>query len=122
VDLFGALGKAFAVGTEAEFEALAAATGTIASYFAFADSIAAWLARHGIPQAQARDYIARIFSGLAGTVMAAPERSFSSFATNHATPGGINEQMLAYLVGHGVFDAVSEGLDTAMERITRGSQ
>jgi hypothetical protein len=35
---------------------------------------------------------------LTTTAVEAPERSFQSFAANHATAGGINEQFLKHLV------------------------
>jgi len=119
LDLFGAVGSAFTVDTEREFNALCAATATIASYFAFAESIASWLAGQGIAREQARDYIARIFSGLAPE--ASDSRTFHLLAAEDATAGGINEQLLAHLRGQGVFESVSQGLDAVMRRILSAS-
>jgi pyrroline-5-carboxylate reductase len=120
-DLFGSLGTVYEVDTEDEFDALCTTTASIASYFAFADSIASWLVQHGIPQVQARDYIARIFAGLANTAVECPERNFQSLTSDFATKEGINEQVFAHLVDRGVFKAVSEALDAVMERITATS-
>jgi pyrroline-5-carboxylate reductase len=117
VDFFTLLGTAFEVDTEDQFDTLCAGTAAIASYFAFADSIASWLKRHGIAQAEARNYIGRIFSELADAAVEAPERSFQSLATDYATRGGINEQVLTHLVERGVFETVSEGLDAVMRRL-----
>ena len=122
VDLFASLGTAFEVDNEEEFDALCTATAAIASYFAFADSIASWLARRQIPQGKASDYVARIFSGLADTAVEMPEGSFQSLAADHATPGGINEQVLTHLVERGTFEAVSEALDAVMVRLRGASQ
>jgi pyrroline-5-carboxylate reductase len=118
-DLFAALGTAFEVAEEAEFEAFCAATATMASYFAFADTIAAWLVDHGIPPSQARDYMARVFCGLANTAVDAPARSFEALAAEHATKGGINEQLLGHLREQQVFESLSAGMDAIMRRITR---
>lgn len=120
LDLFGAVGSAFAVDTEREFNALCAATACIASYFAFAESIASWLAGQGIAREAARDYIARIFSGLAPE--ASESRSFQSLAADHATAGGLNQQLLAHLGEQRVFESVSQGLDAVMHRITSASR
>ncbi len=120
--LFSTLGKAFEVEGEAEFDALSTATATLASYFAFANSIASWLAGQGVPADKARDYVGRMFSGLACTAVNAPERSFEALATDHATRGGLNEQVLAHLVSRRVFETVSDGLDAVMQRVTSGSQ
>ena len=120
LELFALLGPAFEVDTETEFNALCAATSTMATYFALADSVAAWLAGNGVAEAKARNYIAYVFSGLADTAIEAPERSFAVLACEHATPGGLNEQVRKHLAGRGLFDAVSEGLDAVMRRITSG--
>jgi pyrroline-5-carboxylate reductase len=118
VELFAALGTAFEVDTESEFSALCTVTATMAAYFGFADCVARWLSRHEIPQPQARDYVARIFSGLADTAAETPERSFQQLAADHATRGGTNEQVLAHLVEHGAFETFSEALDAIMRRVT----
>jgi pyrroline-5-carboxylate reductase len=121
-DLFGKLGTAIEVERADEFDALCTATATLASYFAFADAIASWLARHGVPHAKARDYTARIFQGLADTAVGAPERSFKTLADAHTTPGGINEQVLSHLVQQRVFENLSDGLDAVLRRITTASK
>jgi pyrroline-5-carboxylate reductase len=118
VELFALLGAAFAVDTEIEFDALCTATATMASYFAFADGVASWLTRHGVPEAKAREYIGQIFSGLAAMAVESPGRSFSTLATDHATRGGTNEQVLAHLADRAVFEALSEALDAIMRRVT----
>ncbi len=110
LDLFAELGSVFPVETEKDFDAICATTATIASYFAFVEGIASWLAQQGIPESKARDYIARLFFGLTTTTIEAPERSFQSFAANHATAGGINEQFLKLLVERGLLTSVSEAL------------
>src|ERR1700722_10629451 len=121
-DVFGTLGTAIEVETANEFDALSAATATIAPYFAFADSIASWLTRHGVPGPRARDYVARIFRGLVDEAVDSPQRSLKSFADEHSTRGGINEQVLAYLVERDVFENISEALDTVLNRIISASQ
>jgi pyrroline-5-carboxylate reductase len=119
--LFSLVGPAFAVNTEAEFDALCTATSTMASYFAFADAVAAWLVSHGLEEAEARGYVSYVFSGLAETAVESPDRSFHVLACEHATPGGLNEQVHRHLVERGVFAAVAEGLDAVMRRVTAGS-
>jgi pyrroline-5-carboxylate reductase len=118
VDIFAHLGLAFEVDTEGEFDALCAATATIASYFAFTHTIATWLEGRGLPKAQARDFVARIFSELADVVVEAPGRSFESLAADYATRGGTNEQILMHLTERRVFETLTEGLDAVMRRIS----
>ena len=117
LQLFAALGTVFPVEKESEFDAICATTATIASYFAFNETIASWLEQQGVPAWQARDYVARLFFGVATGALEASERSFQSLAATHATVGGINEQFLKHLVEHGVLTRVSEGLDAILHRI-----
>jgi pyrroline-5-carboxylate reductase len=116
--LFAALGTVFAVETEDEFNAICAATATIASYFAFSNRVAGWLAQHGIPESKARDYVAQMVFGFINGAVDAPERSFQSLASQHATTGGLNEQFLKHLADRGVLTSISHGLDAVMHRIT----
>jgi pyrroline-5-carboxylate reductase len=115
--LFGPLGGAVEVETEDEFEALAAATATEAAHFAVSDAIAGWLVGQGVPEAKARDYVARMVWGLAAAAVEAPDESFSALATECATPGGMNEQVLRHLRASGVFERVGEGLDGILRRV-----
>jgi pyrroline-5-carboxylate reductase len=112
----------FAVDTEHEFEAICAATATIASYFAFNDTVARWLAQNSIPESMARDYVGRMVFGLTTGAVDAPERSFQSLASQHTTIGGINEQFLKHMVERGLLANVSSGLDVILQRIRSASR
>jgi len=119
MELFAKLGTAIAAETETEFDVICAATATLASYFAFAGAVASWLEGNGIPAANAREYVGVMFAGLAGAAVDAPELSFDALARDHATRGGINEQVLARLSARGVFTALSDELDAVLRRITQ---
>jgi pyrroline-5-carboxylate reductase len=99
------------------FEALWAATATMASYFAFADSISSWLTRNGVEAAQARHYVAALFGGLSVTTGQATDRDFPTLAVEHATLGGLNEQLMTHLAEQGLFAGVKDGLDEILLRI-----
>jgi len=116
-ELFAAVGTVFPVERENEFDALCATTATIASYFAFNETIASWLEQQGVPAPQARDYIARLFLGVTTGAVESYERSFQSLAASHATAGGINEQFLKHVVEHGLLTRVSQALDAVLHRI-----
>jgi pyrroline-5-carboxylate reductase len=98
-------------------EATSAATATMAPYFTFAEEIAAWLTRHGVPAADARRYVATVHQGLGNIAVATPEHSLAALAGEFATRGGINEQVLAHMKARGAFAALSEGLDAVLERM-----
>lgn len=116
-ELFAALGTVFPVDKESKFDAVCATTASIASYFAFNDTITSWLEQQGVPGHQARDYVGRLFFGVTTGAVDAPERNFQSLASTHATAGGINEQFLKHLLDHGVMTRVSEALDLVLHRI-----
>jgi pyrroline-5-carboxylate reductase len=116
-ELFAGVGTVFPVERENEFDAICATTATIASYFAFNETIASWLEEQGVPASQARDYIARLFLGVTTGAVDAPKRSFQSLAATHATAGGINEQFLKHLVERGLLTRISEALDAVLHRI-----
>lgn len=116
-DLFSGVGTVFPMENEKEFNAICATTAMIASYYALNETIASWLEQQGVAAAQAKDYTARLFFGVTAGAIEAPERSFQSLAASHATVGGINEQVLKYLVEHGLLTRVSEALNEVLHRI-----
>ncbi|MDB5705172.1 MAG: F420-dependent oxidoreductase [Sphingomonas bacterium] len=118
--LFDRTGSSIQVDSADRFDALSAATATMASYFAFADSIACWLTAQGVAAPDSRRYVAAIFEGLAATAAAASDQGFASLATEHATLGGLNEQLLKRLDG-GLNASLQHGLDEILSRIRAGS-
>jgi pyrroline-5-carboxylate reductase len=120
-ELFAALGTTFPTATENEFDAMCAVTATIACFYTFIAEISAWLARNGVPNTTASNYIAQMFSGVLNAAVEGPIRNFESLASSHATPGGINEQFLGHMLKLGLPQAVSQGLDAVMQRVATGS-
>ncbi|MGJ5816750.1 pyrroline-5-carboxylate reductase [Paludibaculum fermentans] len=119
--LFAPLGQVFGIETEAHLNALSTATSTMAAYFGFMGHIASWVAGKGIPEPQARQYIALLFSGLASTGLEESGQSPADLAVAHSTPGGLNEQLLRHLTEHGVFDTLNDALE-AVHRRASGMQ
>lgn len=115
---FGRLGKVIEVENPSEFDALSIVTATFATYFKYLDTIHGWLKDHGVEDPKARDYIATIYQALANAPDTAPDAGFMHLATEYATRGGINEQVLRDLTARNVFDAFAESLDGVHRRIT----
>jgi pyrroline-5-carboxylate reductase len=107
---------------EEEFAAVCSVTATMATYFAFAETATSWLSRQGIPPDQARDYVARIYSGLGMAAVDGSNESFQTLAADHAARGGTNEQLLKHMQDNGVFDRFSEGRDGILRRVTAASK
>jgi pyrroline-5-carboxylate reductase len=120
--IFAAIGTVFEVESEDEFEAICAATATIATSYAFLNVIAGWLSRNGVAESKAREYISRMVLGLTTTSVDAPEKTFQALSNHHATVGGTNEQFLKHMVEHDFLENVSRGLDAVLRRITASSR
>ena len=117
-ELFAPLGQVYGIEIEAHLNALSTATSTMAAYFAIIGHTAAWVAGQGLPEQQARAYVAQLFAGLAGTGLESSDRSAAELSAAHATPGGLNEQFLRHLTREGVFDVLTEGLESVHRRAT----
>ncbi len=114
--LFDRLGGSMEVAEELAYEAVAAASATVAAHFRYLETVAAWLSRRGIATPAARRYVADVFAALAGE-LDTPDADFSALAHAHATPGGLNEQFARDLAAAGTYDAVEAGLDAVLARI-----
>ncbi|HYZ84099.1 MAG TPA: pyrroline-5-carboxylate reductase [Bryobacteraceae bacterium] len=115
-ELFAPLGQVFGMETEDHLNAFSTATSTMAAYFGFVGHIASWVARKGVPEQQGREYMARMFAGLTDGNLEGSQLSFEDLAAAHATPGGLNEQVLRDLTDHGVFDTLTRALDSVHRR------
>ncbi len=116
--LFGPLGQVFEIHEEGQLNAFSTATSTMAAYFGFVGSIWSWVAQKGVPEQQARDFIARMFAGLSDAALDGSLRGFEDLAAAHATPGGLNEQVFRDLTAGGVFEVLTEALDRVHRRAT----
>jgi pyrroline-5-carboxylate reductase len=119
--LFGRLGKVIEVEDPAEFDALATATATFATYFRYLDTIQTWLQWHGVEHTRARDYVASLYKALGNAPESAPNTDFMHLSQEYATRGGTNEQVLRELNERHLFNAISEGLDGVHRRIRASS-
>ena len=115
--LFDRLGGTLAIDDELAYEAVAAASATVAAHFRYLGTIADWLTERGIAGPEARRYVADTFAALSGE-LAHPDADFSALARAHATPGGLNEQFAHDLGEAGTYDAVRTGLDAVLSRTT----
>ena len=115
-ELFSPLGQVFGIETEDHLNAFSTATSTMAAYFGFVGQIASWVAQKGVPEQQGREYVAQMFRGLTDAGLEAAQQSFEDLAAAHATPGGLNEQLLRDLTDHGVFDTLAQALDSVHRR------
>lgn len=114
--IFAPLGEAVEVDDEHQFDALSAATATMASFFALLEEQASWLVAQGLPYASARSFLAGYHVGLAHETTQV-ETPFSAMIGHASTPGGLNEQLWRELSERGTFAHYSEALDKIMRRV-----
>jgi pyrroline-5-carboxylate reductase len=119
--LFDALGTAIELDDESKFDAFAAATAIMASYFSFASTVSGWMTRNGVAPENARSYVGEMLRGMAATSLAMPDRSFNTLADEHQTPGGLNEQVLRLITRDGSFVELDRALDAVLKRLQAGA-
>jgi pyrroline-5-carboxylate reductase len=114
--LFDRLGGTSDVEEAGAFEAMSAATGTIAAHLRYVAVVSRWLSDQGVEPEQAARYVRSIFGNVAEDLGSSPG-SLDELARAHATPGGINERFSAMLEAAGVFDAVSRSLQVIYNQL-----
>lgn len=112
--LFDQLGSAIVLEEEPEFDLFSAATATMASYFAFAGTIARWMERGGVDPGKARAFTGQMLDGLAAT---GSGRTFAELADEHQTRGGINEQVVRQVAPDGFIPTLDAALDDVLARL-----
>jgi len=97
---------------ERQLDATSAASATVATYFAYLQTIAAWLAATGVDPQQAQRLIASVFAGASAELVESSD--FGALAKQHATPGGQNERLVTAMRAAGVFETLTAGLDALL--------
>lgn len=118
VALFERVGSVVAVDDEAAYEALIVPSATIAAHLEVLATLAAWVAERGVPDAEARSYVAALYAGVADRLVHDPD--FGALAAEAATPGGLNELYARQLRDAGTLGTVTAGLDAIADRLGQG--
>jgi len=115
--LLTGLGQLIQLQTEPELDALWTVTGLMAPYFGLLNEISAWLSREGVPQSQARSFVATLFEALSATAAERCSEGFDKLRAAHTTPGGLNEQSFRELKSAGWMDLFAQALDLIQARM-----
>ncbi len=118
--LFDRLGTAIELDDESAFDVFTAATATMSSYFAFARTVAGWMADEGVDAGKARAFVVQLLEGLGSAPRLSPDRSFAELADEYQTRGGINEQIFRAITREGVLPDLDQALDGVLERVRAG--
>lgn len=117
VELFAHLGDVVALEDETAFDAFSAASAFAATQLDLLATVEAWLVGRGVPAPDARAYVGELIRGLSDALAAEPGRGLAALADDHATPGGLNQQVRTYLRDHGVHELLGTALDDVAERV-----
>ena len=116
-ELFSHIGQPISVDDETQFNALLSCSAEMASFFRLLQCCRTFLCTHGLLDDSARRYVSSLFAALGQTALQHRELSFEQLAADHATPGGINEQLVRDLADAGVFAGHQLGLERVMSRL-----
>lgn len=116
IQLFGALGQAIPVDDRVAFDAYAALSALMGSYFGIVEMAQDWGVAQGLPEADARAYLGRLFANL-GSVMQTSPLSLAELRHDHSTAGGLNEQVFAEFMKAGGATALTGALHSVLRRI-----
>lgn len=121
IALFDKLGGAVAADTIDAFDGYAAGSALMATYFEILENAAQWMVAQGSDYADARRYLAALFSGLSDNTLKSPDQSFAELVYGHATPGGLNEQVAQTFIREKGGEAIHTALDDVFARIKAAS-
>lgn len=122
-DLWDTLGARVGCRSEEELETLWTVTALIAPFYALLDDIQGWCAEQGAEPAAATAYVAAFYASLANGAGGAVHsdagngEGFADLARAAQTPGGLNEQAIGILAGHGGNAGVRAAMEAVRERL-----
>ena len=117
LELFGLLGAVVALDDETAFDSFSAASAFAATQLDLLATVEAWLVGRGVPAPDASAYVRELIRGLSDALADEPDRELALLASDHATPGGLNEQVRTYVRGHGVHELLATALDDVARRV-----
>ncbi|SDC94696.1 NAD(P)-binding domain-containing protein [Glycomyces harbinensis] len=115
--LFDALGGAQPLRDESELDILQALTATLSTHYHYLTALSSWAVKQGIAPEDADRFLRGLFQNL-GRSLGDHDRSLQELATNHETPGGLNERIRTAWFDPNA-DALAESLDDLLASFDR---
>lgn len=116
MQIFAALGTALPVEDLAVYDAYAAASALMGSYFGLLETASAWMVAQGLSEPDAAQYLRGLFGSLGDVVRASPA-SFAQLRVDHSTKAGLNEMIFQRFVQGGGGTAMQAALTAAFKRV-----
>lgn len=116
MQIFAALGTALPVTDLAAYDAYAASSALMGSYFGLLETAAGWMVAQGHTAPDAAQYLRGLFGSL-GDVLRESPASFEQLREDHSTKGGLNEMIFQRFVQGGGGAAMTAALTAAFRRV-----
>ena len=116
-ELFDPVGTVIQVSDEAQLDAFFSVSALMAPYFELLESVSSWLRAQGVEAARADTYTGSLFRAIAEKSTRPSGEGFAELVEEHATLGGINEQLRRELLASGFYGRVQAGLDLIQARM-----
>lgn len=117
--IFSKIGGAFALKNEEQLKIFMIAGSLMGTYYNFAGSANQWLIDHGIEQTISSEFISKLFSSLAHEAQSRSTIDYHQLELDHSTKGGTNELVSHVFTENGGIDALTKGLDCALEKMSK---
>lgn len=91
-EVFGPLGGTVTATSEAQLDAMSAATATVSAHFTYLSTITDWLAGQGLPSSDAESFVRGIFAEV-GASLVHDDAPLADLVRSHETPAGLNEAL-----------------------------
>ncbi|OSP56659.1 pyrroline-5-carboxylate reductase [Pseudoruegeria sp. SK021] len=118
--IFDQLGGVVVTHSLDEMNALTIPSALMGTFFGLQEIIVDWVGTKGVPEPDARRYLSSLFLALAQTG-AGSDRTFPELRAAHSTPGGLNAQIFQVFTEGGGDKALTEAMDSVMNRILAAS-
>lgn len=116
LQIFAALGTALPVDDLAAYDAYAAGSALMGSYFGLLETACAWMVARGLSEVDAAQYLRGLFGSL-GDVLREKPAPLEQLRQDHSTKGGLNEMIFQRFVQGGGGDAMQAALSAAFKRV-----
>lgn len=120
VALLDRIGGAVELTTEEQLDAVITGLGTVAAFFDYLGVVEGYLTDHAVPADDARRMVAQLFVQVVSPMAGGDVPDFDAERRQHATAGGLNEQLVDLLRDAGVPGLTRAGLDELYRRQTQG--
>lgn len=114
---FQNVGTVVPVDSEDDLHSLWAVTAMMAPYFSLLDNFSSWLRGRGLSGKQSDVFVSSFFAALGETSRSACGAGFEPLSIEHATEGGLNEQLRRELAARDWFGQPKRGLDLILDRL-----